>query len=173
MAYLHTNIECDLYMKLPFGVEAVDETENGFVLKLKKNMHRYRQKQARKFWYEHLKAALEDIGFIASKIDECMFCKGTTLFLCYVNDGIFAGPSREEMNGTIKQLRKQYFKVEDKGTMQGYLGINIKFLPDGKITLAQPQIIDSILEEVLIVKYLKDKNTPSVVSKPLICNERQ
>eukprot|EP00957_Ditylum_brightwellii_P149388 11378218-Ditylum_brightwellii.AAC.1 len=79
------------------------------------------------------------------------------MFLCYVNDGIFAGPSSEEINGTIKQLRKQYFKVEDKGTMQDYLGINIKFLPDGKIRLAQPQIIDSIFEEVLIVKHLKDK----------------
>eukprot|EP00957_Ditylum_brightwellii_P069900 5308300-Ditylum_brightwellii.AAC.1 len=95
------------------------------------------------------------------------------MFLCYVDDGIFAVPSSKEIDDAIEQLRKQDFKVEDKGTMQDYMGINIKFLPDGKIRLTQPQIINFILEEVPIAKHLKDKNTPSTVSKPLICNERQ
>eukprot|EP00957_Ditylum_brightwellii_P143454 10929011-Ditylum_brightwellii.AAC.1 len=101
-----------------------------------------------------------------------MFYKGMTMFLCYVNDGIFAGPSSEEIDDAIEQLRKQDFKAEDKGTMQDYLGINIKFLLDGKIRLTQPQIINSILEEVPIAKHLKDKNTPSVVSEPLVCDKR-
>eukprot|EP00957_Ditylum_brightwellii_P027581 2084893-Ditylum_brightwellii.AAC.1 len=135
MAYPHANIKCNLYMKLLFGVEAVDETGNGFVLKLKKNI--YKQKQAGRVWYEHLKAALEHTGFIASKIDECMFYKGTTMFLCCVNDSIFMGPSSEEIDDAIEQLRKQDSKVEDKGTMQDYLGINIKLLLDGKIKFTQ------------------------------------
>eukprot|EP00957_Ditylum_brightwellii_P176735 13461692-Ditylum_brightwellii.AAC.1 len=160
MAYPHTNIECNLYTKLSFGVEAVDETGDGFVLELKKNI--YRQKQAGRVWHEHLKVALEDIGFVVSKIDDCVFYKS-----------IFAGLSSEEINDTIEQLRKQDYKVEDKGTMQDYLGINIKFLPDGKMRLTQLQIMNSILEEVPIAKHLKDKNTPSAVSKPLICNKRQ
>jgi hypothetical protein len=170
MAYPHTDMECDLYIKLPAGAETIDELGDGFVLKLKKNI--YEQKQARRVWHEHLKAALEDIGFTASKIDECVFYKVTTMFLCYVDDGIFAGPSREEIEDVIEQLRMRGFKVEDKGTMQDYLGINIEYLPGDKIRLTQPQIIDSILEEVPIAKHLKDKNTPSAVSKPLIRDKR-
>eukprot|EP00957_Ditylum_brightwellii_P100697 7673763-Ditylum_brightwellii.AAC.1 len=94
------------------------------------------------------------------------------MFLCFVDDGIFAGPYREEIEDTIKQLRKQGFKVEDKGNMQDYFGINIEYLPGNKIRLTQPQIIDFILEEVPISKHLKDKNTPSAVSKPLIHDKR-
>eukprot|EP00957_Ditylum_brightwellii_P153241 11663154-Ditylum_brightwellii.AAC.1 len=68
MANPHADIECDLYMKLPAGVETIDELGDDFVLKLKKNF--YGQKQAGRVWHEHLKAALEDIGFTTSKIDE-------------------------------------------------------------------------------------------------------
>eukprot|EP00957_Ditylum_brightwellii_P064410 4888523-Ditylum_brightwellii.AAC.1 len=145
MTYPRADIECNLYMKLSVGVEAVDDSGDGFVLKLKKNI--YGQKQAGRVWHEHLKAALENIGFTVSKIDECVFYKGTTMSLCYVDDGISVGPSSEEIDDAFEQLRKQDFKVEDKGTMQNYLGINIKYLPNKKIRLTQPQIIDSILEE--------------------------
>eukprot|EP00957_Ditylum_brightwellii_P145637 11088857-Ditylum_brightwellii.AAC.1 len=44
MAYPHVDIECNLYMKLPAGVEMIDGLGDGFVLKLKENI--YGQKQA-------------------------------------------------------------------------------------------------------------------------------
>eukprot|EP00957_Ditylum_brightwellii_P100567 7665954-Ditylum_brightwellii.AAC.1 len=36
MTYLHADIKCNLYMKLPFGVEAVDDIGDRYMLKLKK-----------------------------------------------------------------------------------------------------------------------------------------
>eukprot|EP00957_Ditylum_brightwellii_P049496 3754329-Ditylum_brightwellii.AAC.1 len=105
----------------------IDGLGDGFVLKLMKNI--YGQKQAGRVWHEHLKAALEDIGFTALKINEFVFYKGTIMFLCYVNDSIFSGPSSEEIDDAIEQLRKRGFKMEDKGTMQDYIGINIEYLP--------------------------------------------
>eukprot|EP00957_Ditylum_brightwellii_P067470 5121279-Ditylum_brightwellii.AAC.1 len=53
MVYPHADIECDLYMKLSFGVEVVDKMGDGFELKLKKSI--YGQKQAGRVWHEHLK----------------------------------------------------------------------------------------------------------------------
>eukprot|EP00957_Ditylum_brightwellii_P100568 7665954-Ditylum_brightwellii.AAC.2 len=109
---------------------------------------------------------LEDIGFTASKKNKCVFYKGMIMSLCYVDDGIFPGLSMEEIDDVIEQLRRQDFKVKDKGTMQDYLGINIKFLPDGKIRLTQLHIIDSILEEVSIVNHLKDKIHHLLLASP-------
>eukprot|EP00957_Ditylum_brightwellii_P104471 7958696-Ditylum_brightwellii.AAC.1 len=71
------------------------------MLKLKKNI--YGQKQAGRVWYEHLKVVMKDIGFTTLKIVKFVVYKGTAMFLCYVNDSIFAGQSKEEINDAIEQ----------------------------------------------------------------------
>jgi hypothetical protein len=111
---------------------------------------------------------LISIGFAPSQIDECVFFRGNTIFLCYVDDGIFASSSKEEVNQAIKDLRRANFDIEDKGDIEDYLGINVEKLSDGRIKISQPQIIDSIIAEVPIASHLKNKSTPADVTKQVI-----
>eukprot|EP00957_Ditylum_brightwellii_P048619 3689390-Ditylum_brightwellii.AAC.1 len=71
MAYPQADIELDLYMYLPHGVQMADGSRGTPVLKLLKNV--YGQKQAGRVRYHHLKEGLEKIGFTQSAIDKCVF----------------------------------------------------------------------------------------------------
>ena len=45
---------------------------------------------------------LEKVGFTQSKIDECVFYKGSMIYILYTDDSILAGPNREEIDKTIE-----------------------------------------------------------------------
>jgi hypothetical protein len=60
---------------------------NTHVLKLLKNL--YGQKQAEKVWNKHLTSVLVKIGFVQSKVDECVLYRDGVLCMVYVDDGIF------------------------------------------------------------------------------------
>jgi hypothetical protein len=98
MAYPQAPVECDIYMKLPKGIETRYGNGRTHVLKLLKNL--YGQKQAGRVWNEHLVSGLREIGFEQSKVDECVFYRGQTIFVVYVDDGIFARPNDDK---SIKQ----------------------------------------------------------------------
>mgnify|MGYP003341565099 CR=1 FL=1 len=118
-------------------------------------------------WYNHLKEGLEEIGFTQSAIYECVFYCGNTIFLCYVDDGIFASTNQEEIDQAIKDLRDANFDIEDKGDIEDYLGMTIEKLSDGKIRITQPQIIQSITDEVYIPPNLKGKGAPATATRLL------
>ena len=64
-------------------------------LLLVKNL--YGQKQAGQTWQLHLRKGLIGLGFEKSKVDECVFYRGSTILLTYVDDCILAGNSNEEI----------------------------------------------------------------------------
>ena len=94
LAYPQADVECDLYMELPKGFE-VNANSNHYCLQIIKNI--YGQKQAGRTWALHLKRGLLSIGFVQSLADNCIFYKGTTIFMVYVDDGIFLGPKEKEI----------------------------------------------------------------------------
>ena len=89
MAYPQADIEVPLYMDIPKGF-----TFNGLkqthCLKLLKNL--YGQKQAGRTWHLHLRQGMLDLGFIQSKVDDCIFYRGDVIFMVYVDNAIFMGP---------------------------------------------------------------------------------
>ena len=91
--------------------------------KLNKNL--YGSKQASKLWFEHLQRGLRKQGFKQSKADVCMFYKGNTIFVVYVDDGILIRPNKDEIDNIIKSLKEDY-DLTDKGNLNEYLGIKIK-----------------------------------------------
>jgi hypothetical protein len=150
MAFTQANVERDLYMELPKdfsmpGSGVTYKDKDKYVLKLVKNL--YGQKQAGKVWYEHLREKLMTLGFTQSKHDECVFYYGSTIFLVYTDDTILLGPNQEEIERIVKLLGKN-FKVDDQGTLNDYLGVNIEERPDGKLELTQPTLLLSILKDV-------------------------
>jgi hypothetical protein len=61
---------------------------NPHVQKLLKNI--YGQKQAGRVCNKYLTLALLKIGFVQSKVDECVFCRDCAISMVYVDDGIFS-----------------------------------------------------------------------------------
>jgi Reverse transcriptase (RNA-dependent DNA polymerase) len=68
-AYPQADIEYDLYMELPKGIQTKHGDGKTHILKLLKNL--YGQKQAGRVWSQHLFQGLKDIGFEPSNVDEC------------------------------------------------------------------------------------------------------
>jgi hypothetical protein len=122
LAFPQADVECDLFMELPCGLvfEGVDRSTH--CVKLIKNL--YGQKQAGRVWNDYLVKGLEDRGFFQSKVDECVFYKGKTILLVYVDDAILYGPSSKNIDGIIASL-KEGFDVTDEGEIDDYLGVKV------------------------------------------------
>jgi hypothetical protein len=166
LAYPQAEIETPLFMEVPKGIslQGLPEGSNEYVLELKKNL--YGQKQAGRVWYKHLTSGLKQLGFVPSLIDECVFYRRGTLFLVYVDDGIIAGPSKEDIDQIIVDLQT-LFKVSDEGDLTDYLGVNIEKQEDGTIKLSQPHLIDQIIDDVNFQDSTKFKSTPAASTKIL------
>jgi len=156
MAFPQAPIEMDMYMELPKGIETKHGNSKDHVLKLLQNI--YGQKQAGRVWNHYLTSKLLEIGFSQSLIDDCVFYRGSTIFIVYVDDGIFIGDSDDEILSIIVQLQGLGLKIEDQGHPADYVGVNIKRLKGGGIEFTQRALIDTIIEDVGL------KNT---ISKPV------
>lgn len=170
LAFPQAPVETPLYMEIPVGtyLSGVVNSKD-YVLLLKKNL--YGQKQAGRVWNKYLHEGLIEIGFKQSKVDECVYYKGTTIFLVYVDDGILAGPSAEEIDDIIKALEKRY-DVTDEGDITDYLGVNVEKLPDGRVKLSQPHLIDQIISDMNFQESTKMSATPAASTKILNKDEQ-
>ncbi len=167
LAYPQARVERDLYMNLPKGYKIDGVTNsNEYVLKIHKNI--YGQKQAGRVWYLHLVKKLEQVGFVKSEIDECVFYKGNMLYVLYTDDSILAGPDQKEIDKTIQQMKKVGLDITIEGTLNDFLGVNIDRHESGTITLSQPRLIDQILADTrLNGDDVKTKATPAPSSRIL------
>jgi hypothetical protein len=148
LAYPHADIETDLYMEIPKGFELQDQDEP-YCLKLKKNL--YGQKQAGRVWNKFLHKGLSDLGFRQSAVDECVYYRGSSILLCYVDDTILIDPSNKEIDKIIHQLRELKFDVQDEGQIEDFLGVRIRQGEDGTIEMTQPHLIDQILQDLKLI----------------------
>jgi hypothetical protein len=145
-------------MELPKGIQLSSGNNKTHVLRLIKNL--YGQKQAGIVWNQHLAKGLKKAGFVASKVDECVFYKGKTIFIVYVDDGIFFGPDLKEIEQAMKNLDAQGFNLDMMGDFKDYLGINFERLPDGRVKMSEPQLIEQILKDVGLSPGANTKSTP-------------
>jgi hypothetical protein len=100
------------------------------------------------------------LGFKQSSVDECVYYRNSTIFLCYVNDTILIEPSDEVINNVIQELKDQKFNVTDEGQIEDYLGVHIEKLSDGRIKLSQPHLIQQILKDLNLEH--SDRNSQEV-----------
>ena len=134
-------------MKIPAGFEIENGKNLDYVLKIHCNI--YGQKQAGRVWNHYLVNKLvNELGFKQSKVDECLFYRGQTLYVLYTDDSILAGPSEKEIDQIIKDLRKAKLDLTIEGDLQDFLGVNIEKKKDRTIHLTQPHLIDQILKDL-------------------------
>jgi len=164
MAFTQAPVERDMYMEVPKGFVV---TGNGnYVLKIHKNI--YGQKQAGRVWNKHLVSKLKSIGFHQCKTDECVFTRGSSIYVLYTDDSILTGPDEAELDQIVQDMKNAGLDLTVEGDVSDFLGVNIQRHPDGTVHLTQPHLIDSILEELgLHGENVKGKSTPAASSKLL------
>ena len=66
---------------------------------------------------------VDELKFQQSKIDECVFYKGKSIILIYVDDVVLVGPDDQEIDHIVETMAGA-FKITDEGTLADYLGVN-------------------------------------------------
>ena len=105
-AFLHGNLEEDIYMIQPKGF--IVQGQENLVYKLRKSL--YGIKQAPKQWYKKFDSFMHRIGFKRCEANHCCYVKSFDnsyiILLLYVDDILIVGSSFEEINNLKKQLFK-------------------------------------------------------------------
>ena len=155
-----------MYMEIPRGV-VFDGNRKTHCLALKKNL--YGQKQAGRVWYQYLHDGLIARGFTQSKVDMCLYYRGTVSLMFYVDDGIFCGPTQKDIDEAYQLLSKPFgdypaLRMTDEGDISDYLGVKVEKLKNGCIKLSQPHLIQQILSDLGFNERTGTKKTPASVS---------
>jgi hypothetical protein len=148
MAYPQAPIKMDMYMELPQGIQTEHGNSKDHVLKLLRNI--YGQKQAGRVWNHYLTSKLLEVCFTQSLVDDCVFYHDNTIFIVYVDDGIFIGDSDEQLLEVIAELQHLGLKIEDQGHPTDYVGVSIKPMKSGGFEFTQRALIDSIIAAVRV-----------------------
>ncbi|KAJ9561852.1 hypothetical protein OSB04_007012 [Centaurea solstitialis] len=147
-AFLHGNLEEEVYMKLPPGFKC---SNSNLVCRLRKSL--YGLKQAPRCWFAKLATALKKYGFRQSYLDYSLFTYSTGKVqlnvLVYVDDLIIS-----ENNSDAISLFKSYlsdcFKMKDLGPLKYFLGIEVARSPSGVFLCQRKYTLDIVIEAGLL-----------------------
>lgn len=165
MAFPQAPIENDMYMELPAGIRTKHGNSKDYVLQIVANL--YGQKQGGRVWNQYLVDKLKSLGFDQSLVDECVFYRGTTIFILYVDDGIVLDLDERKLVTFVKELQDVGLNVEDQGHPSDYIGVNIKKDSQGRYNFTQSGLIDSIIEDVGLSNVNAIRTTPAKSSTVL------
>ncbi|EJK76134.1 hypothetical protein THAOC_02122 [Thalassiosira oceanica] len=154
-----------MYMKIPPGISTSFGDKRDYVLKLNKNL--YGQKQAGRVWNQFLVNKLLKIGFEQSKVDECVFYRGSTIFIVYVDDGLVLDTNGNSLDGFVQELKDAELVVEDQGDPSDYVGVNISKDQYGYLDLTQRALIDSIIKDIGLQSSKRTRTTAAKSSEVL------
>ena len=143
-AFLHGDLEEEVYMKMHPGFESADKTK---VCRLRKSL--YGLKQAPRCWFAKLSSALLDYGFLQSRSDYSLFtyAKGTTRLniLVYVDDLVIVGSSMKATE-SFKAYLSSCFHMKDLGELKYFLGIEVARNASGIYLCQRKYALDIITE---------------------------
>ena len=91
------------------------------------------------------------------------------ILLFYVDDFLMFSPSKDKIDEVYASLQA-YFKIEDDGELNKYLGIELDCRPDGSIHLSQSYLSQNILNMIPVMDKLSANPAPAV-KPPLAKNE--
>ena len=145
-AFLNGELKEEIYMKQPEAFE-INENKN-LVCKLKRSI--YGLKQSSRCWNEALDKHLKELGFKQSQNDPCIYILNsggeTFVIAVYVDDILLAGKTSKDIQKYIDAIADK-FDVTDMGKLHHFVGIKIKYLPDGKIWIGQPAYVRKVLKK--------------------------
>lgn len=164
LAFPQAPVETDLYMEIPAGFKLETVTTKK-VLKLKNNL--YGQKQAGRVWNLFLTEGLNQLGFTQSKHDPCIFWRASVIIIIYTDDTIVTGPKESLIDQAIKDIGEK-FEITNKESVDDFLGVKIiRDEVNGTLTLTQPQLINSILDDLGLDEKSNSRLIPALSTKIL------
>lgn len=144
-AFLHGDLEEEVYMDVPPGFTTSSQTE--VVCKLQKAL--YGLKQSPRAWFGRFSLAMRKHGFRQSNSDHTLFLKHqqgkVRALIIYVDDMIITGNDKEEISRLQKHLATE-FEMKNLGGLKYFLGIEVARSSQG-IFLSQRKYVLDLLSE--------------------------
>ena len=174
-AFLYGDIEEEIFMKSPVGMEEIDPGSSPEdCYQLKKGIYGLCQ-AARQFWKKFVDTIKkEPFGFTVSSADPCMLFKENSLGVCiiimYVDDMLIIG-KREQIQEFATMIQKE-FSVKIQHNLADYLGCEFHMNKEKtRGWLGQPSIIKS-LEQKFGERAMKERlsmipGTPRFIARRL------
>jgi len=129
-------------------------------IRLKRNL--YGCRQAARNWFSYLTKGLLAHGFKQSNHEPCLYLREDCIMIVYTDDCLIFAKENSTIDALIKTLNETYL-LEDQGTVSDYLGIRIsKNASTKEITMTQPGLIDSILQDLHLPTGSHTKDTPAM-----------
>lgn len=123
-AFLHGEIDTDIYMEAPEGYKNSSDTSR--IIKLNKGL--YGLKQAGRLWNAKIHTVLLDGGFTQLITDGTLYIKRTngrsTYVIVYVDDLAIAAQTIQEID-SVKVMLQRNFQMKDLGEISTFIGIRI------------------------------------------------
>ncbi|KAJ0588916.1 putative RNA-directed DNA polymerase [Helianthus annuus] len=143
-AFLHGDLNEEVYMKIPQGFSKENETR---VCRLRKSI--YGLKQASRNWYHKFTTFLIGLAFKQSKANHSLFLykkNGSFVaILIYVDDVIIVGNDNWKIQETKNHLDNQ-FSIKNLSSLKYFLGIEVAKTSEG-LVLSQRKFTLDILED--------------------------
>ncbi|KAG8480706.1 hypothetical protein CXB51_025391 [Gossypium anomalum] len=145
-AFLHGELEEDIYMQQPEGFTVLENED--YVCLLKKSL--YGLKQSPRQWYKRFDSFMTSHDFKRNSFDSCVYFKknsdGSFVYLLlYVDDMLIAVTDKGEIRKVKAQLSKE-FEMKDLGTVKKILGMEIfRDRKTSKLYLSQKRYIEKVL----------------------------
>lgn len=167
VAFLQGNIDEEIYMECPEGLEVSKERGDKMVCRLQKAI--YGLKQSGRAWYTKLDEGLKSLGLICADFDCCVYYNikscDILIIAVYVDD-LLIFSSSAILKDELKEKLFNNFDIKDLGELQYCLGIEIqRDRTKGITTLSQKGYIESVLR-----KYNMHDSKP--VNTPSDCNQK-
>jgi hypothetical protein len=161
-AFLHGNLQEEIYMNVPKGMSQDDNT----CLLLKKTIYVLVQ-SAREF-YNNLLSTLKSMGFTENKSDPCLLTRwinGKEIIIgIYVDDCLVVG-KEDQIQEVIQGLKASGFNLKVESSLKDYLSCYvIENLESKSILILQPHLINNLEskfgQEVCNKRVYKTPGTP-------------
>ncbi|UYV84129.1 hypothetical protein LAZ67_X001289 [Cordylochernes scorpioides] len=159
-AYLYGDLEEEIYMLLPEGVERKDNE----VYKLLRPI--YGLRQSGRNWNLTLDHALQEMGFTRLESCNCIYTYlDKAIIAVYVDDLALFGES-EEILRNIEQKINERFRVKNLGAIRNFLGVQIGYPDEETVVLSQSTYVKSILQKFNMIE-CRPVSTPLDISFPI------
>lgn len=147
-AYLNAPIDKEIYVQQPIGFEVRSDSGRQLSCLLRKSL--YGLKQSGRNWHHTLTEYLRAEGFEASKVDPCTYTKsfaeGDRITLLFWVDDILIAGSKLNTIQEVKNIMAKNFRMDDRGELKWFLGIDFSRTDDGYI-MSQERYINNLLEK--------------------------
>ena len=178
-AFLHGELEEELYLKIPNGLceflEEIGEKFDGDYLKLTKSIYGLVQ-AARSWWKKFTKVLKENLKFESFPGDSCLLRRndenGSVFLILYVDDCFVLG-NRVAVKAALEEIEK-HFSIKRNENVHDFIGCSIE-RTGNKIFLSQPDLITKLLAKFEHeLRDLQEYLTPAPQgARVILCEENE